>query len=638
MRFWRKASHDDVAVDRSRLIELEQHARAASVATATIEFTIDGIVLDANENFLRCMGYTLEEIRGQHHRLFVDSRTEASAEYADFWRRLKGGEAFKNRFNRVGKGGRVVVIDGSYVPIKDAEGRISRVIKVAIDVTREAQQAAELERQAAAVDQTLAMIEFQPDGTIINANANFLKTVGYDLQEVKGTHHRKFVVPAYAVSAEYAAFWARLRSGESHRSRFNRVGKGGKPVWIEAIYFPVMDTNSQCVRVVKYASDVTAVVEGERVLQQAVQEVQGVVRAAIEGNLLERVSLEGKSGLVIALAESINALIENMSSLVSQVKVAANEVYRGAEEISAGNQNLSQRTEEQASSLEETASSMEEMTSTVKQNADNAGQANQLAMAAREQADKGGAVVSRAVKAMTEINESSKKIADIISVIDEIAFQTNLLALNAAVEAARAGEQGRGFAVVASEVRNLASRSATAAKEIKELIQDSVKRVEDGSTLVTQSGATLEQIVTAVKKVSDIIAEITAAGREQSSGIEQVNKAVMQLDELTQQNAALVEQAAAASQSMAEQARSLSESMAKYHVGSASASATVVKAPRVASAAPAQSSKPPAVERRRANRPWSKRVGSSAAHKSAASAPAPKAAARSTTDAEWQEF
>jgi methyl-accepting chemotaxis protein len=297
-----------------------------------------------------------------------------------------------------------------------------------------------------------------------------------------------------------------------------------------------------------------------------VDQVQGLVAAANDGDLTHRIATEGQSGLLVKVATGINELTDGMSKIVSQVKIAASEVTRGADEISQGNANLSQRTEEQASSLEETASSMEEMTSTVKQNAENAGQANQLALAAREQAEKGGAVVAKAVKAMTEINDASGKIASIISVIDEIAFQTNLLALNAAVEAARAGEQGRGFAVVATEVRNLAGRSATAAKEIKALIQDSVVKVGEGSNLVTQSGATLEQIVGAVKKVTDIVAEIAAASQEQSAGIEQVNKAVMQLDELTQQNAALVEEASAASQAMAEQARTLNESMARYQV------------------------------------------------------------------------
>ena len=295
-------------------------------------------------------------------------------------------------------------------------------------------------------------------------------------------------------------------------------------------------------------------------------EIKAVVAQASDGNLGARLRDEGKQGFFLALATGINGLIQNLSGSIAQVKEAARKVSLGAKEISQGNANLSQRTEQQASSLEETASSMEQMTSTVRQNADNAAHANQLAMAARTQAENGGAVVARAITAMSGINGASKKIAEIIGVIDEIAFQTNLLALNAAVEAARAGDQGRGFAVVATEVRNLAGRSATAAKEIKELIHDSVRRVDEGSGLVTESGATLEQIVTAVTKVADIVAEITTASREQSAGIEQVNRAVMHLDQLTQQNAALVEQASAASQSMAEQAHGLDVSMQRYAV------------------------------------------------------------------------
>ena len=311
----------------------------------------------------------------------------------------------------------------------------------------------------------------------------------------------------------------------------------------------------------------TVVEWAERTQELAIEkEMQGMIGAVNDGDLTRRIEIQGKVGFFETLSRGVNQLAENMTDVVSKVKLAASEVYRGAEEISQGNTNLSQRTEQQSSSLEETASSMEEMTSTVKQNADNASQANQLAVAARDQAEKGGSVVARAVTAMTEINSASNKIADIIVVIDEIAFQTNLLALNAAVEAARAGEQGRGFAVVATEVRALASRSATAAKEIKELIQDSVRKVEDGSSLVTQSGQTLEQIVSSVKKVSDIVAEIAAASREQSAGIEQVNKAVMQMDEMTQQNAALVEEATAASQSMAGQARDLNVMMERYRL------------------------------------------------------------------------
>ena len=310
------------------------------------------------------------------------------------------------------------------------------------------------------------------------------------------------------------------------------------------------------------------------------EELQGVLAAVNGGDLSRRIDLTHKSGFFEALGAGVNRLAESLVEIVSRVKSAGREIALGAEEITAGNSNLSLRTEEQASSLEETASSMEEMTTTVKQNADNAAQANQLAVAARDQAEQGGAVVGKAVEAMSGINDSAKKIADIIGVIDEIAFQTNLLALNAAVEAARAGEQGRGFAVVASEVRSLAGRSATAAKEIKSLIEDSVRKVEDGSGLVTQSGRTLGEIVTSVKKVSDIVAEIAAASREQSSGIEQVNRAVVSMDELTQQNAALVEQATAASQSMTGQVRELNEMIAHYDLGAQGESpAAVARSP-----------------------------------------------------------
>lgn len=268
-----------------------------------------------------------------------------------------------------------------------------------------------------------------------------------------------------------------------------------------------------------------------------------------------------------ALKASFNESTDSLGRALRGFREAAFEVTRGAGEIEAGNQNLSQRTEQQASSLEETASSMDQMTGTVRQNAGNAEQANQLAVAARTQADAGVAVVATAIKAMGEINGSSKKIGDIIGVVEEIAFQTNLLALNAAVEAARAGDQGRGFAVVAGEVRSLAGRSAIAAKEIKGLIRDSMQKVEEGASLVSESGQTLERIVTSVKKVSDIIAELAAGSQDQLSGIEQVNRAVAQLDQMTQQNAALVEEASAASKSMASRSQAMSDMLERYKLG-----------------------------------------------------------------------
>jgi len=316
----------------------------------------------------------------------------------------------------------------------------------------------------------------------------------------------------------------------------------------------------------------------------AEQEMQATVARAVEGDLTQRLAEEGKHGFFKVLAVGMNRLLDNVGEVVRTMSSAASELRAGAEEISKGNSDLSQRTEQQASSLEETASSMEQITATVRQTADSASEANQLAVAARQQAERGGAVVTSAVAAMDQINQSSKRIADIIGTIDEIAFQTNLLALNAAVEAARAGEQGRGFAVVASEVRSLAGRSATAAKEIKTLIGDSVERVDEGCKLVGESGHVLKDIVVSVKKVTDIVAEIAAGTQEQSSGIEQINKAVMQMDQATQQNAALVEEAAAASQAIVDQAHSLTAVVARFKLAreGQSGSAAAANAPGAA--------------------------------------------------------
>ena len=420
----------------------------------------------------------------------------------------------------------------------------------------------------------------------------------------------------------------------SDKARYLRYGKDERKVWIDASYNPILDADGKPHKVIKYANDVTQHVLASEAMKRAVAQTQEVIKSAVEGNLTVRVAAGGNDADLRKMAESINLLLGNMADIVGKVKAAAHEVSSGAEEISQGNTSLSQRTEEQSSSLEETASSMEQMTATVRQNADNAGQANQLASAARDQAERGGAVTADAVRAMTEINDASKRIADIIGVIDAIAFQTNLLALNAAVEAARAGEQGRGFAVVATEVRNLASRSAAAAKEIKDLIQDSVKKVDDGSQLVTQSGQTLEQIVLSVKKVCDIVAEIAAASREQSAGIDQVNKAVAQMDSMTQQNASLVEQAAAASQSVAQQARDLTALMAAYQVSEEPAAQTLVS-PAFAARAPVVAK----FERRSAGRP---RVGKASGKPQLAVADtavaAPNSSQAAAGNVDWQEF
>ena len=503
----RAAAGRTPSAETLELAQLRGQAAALDRSHAVIEFALNGTILAANQNFLRVVGYSLKEIRGKHHRMFVDASYAASAEYREFWAHLARGEFCSGQYRRVGKDARELWLQATYNPILDLDGKPFKVVKICTDITARKLEAADCEAKLRAIDQVQAIIEFDLDGTIREANENFLRVVGYSIGEIRGKHHRMFVDPAFAGSAQYRTFWAKLARGEHDSGEYCRLAKGARPVWLQASYTPILDANGRPLKVVKFATDIT---ERKRLTQQ-------------------------------------------LDDLVGRIRHAVGEVTVSARDIADGNASLSQRVEEQAASLEEIAGSMKEMTETVQHNSQSAAGANQLAGEARASAQRGGRVVTEAVEAMDAINAASRKIAAIIGVIDEIAFQTNLLALNAAVEAARAGEQGRGFAVVASEVRNLAGRSASAAKEIKVLIQDSGAKVADGSRLVTQSGEGLRDIVGAVKKVTDIVAEIAAASGEQASGIDQIARAVTQMNEVTQQNAALVEQASAASEAIQQQ-------------------------------------------------------------------------------------
>ncbi|MER2566430.1 MAG: methyl-accepting chemotaxis protein [Myxococcaceae bacterium] len=594
----------DVTERRNADAETAAKMAALDRVQAVIEFTPDGKVVHANENFLKTLGYALDEVKGQHHRIFCDPAYTASAEYGLFWQKLNRGEFEAGIFRRIGKGNKEVWIQASYNPVLDGNGKVTKVVKYAIDITDAQNRSSENAGKMAAIDRTQASIEFSLDGKVLWANDNFLKTLGYSLEDIKGQHHRIFCEPSYANSHDYVAFWQKLNRGEIDAGLYKRVGKGGKEVWIQAAYTPIADAAGRLSKVVKYATDVTAT-------QQLVLSTQSVAQQAANGNLSARLSSTGLSGALKTLADSVNQLLDSVARPIVEVKAAAAAMaegdltrtmkgdYEGAfgelkdafnastdslrnvitrtqtalaamgaatTDIAQGNNNLSQRTQEQASALEETASSLEELTSTVKQNAGNATQANQLAASAKEAAEKGGAVVSAAVEAMRAVTDSSKKVGDIIGVIEQLAFQTNMLALNAAVEAARAGDQGRGFAVVAAEVRNLAQRSSGAAKEISELLKTSSERTAHGASLVNDSGNALKDIVLAVKKVSDIIGEISTASDEQASGIGQINQAVTSMDKMTQQNAALVEEAATAADSLSSQAKSVLETFAFFKV------------------------------------------------------------------------
>ncbi len=521
---------------------------------ALIEFEPDGKIITANENFCRALDYDLSEIKGKHHSMFVEPDYVRSPEYREFWAKLGRGEFDAREYKRIGKGGKEVWIQASYNPVLSASGKVLKVVKAATDVTAAKMQTAENSGKLDAISRAQVVIEFSVDGKILTANEKFFNVLGYRLDEVQGQHHRMFVEPAYAQSADYQEFWRKLDRGEFVADEFKRIGKGGKEVWIQASYNPIFDLNKRVVKVVKFATDVTGRVNAVNAI------ATGLSRLA-EGDLKKRIDVDfipSLDRLRVDFNASIDALEHSMVAITGSTQT----IRTGIGEISTAADDLSRRSEQQASSLEETAAALEEITVTVKKTADGANHARDVVSAAKVDADKSGAVVREATAAMSGIEKSSNQISQIIGVIDEIAFQTNLLALNAGVEAARAGDAGRGFAVVASEVRALAQRSAEAAKEIKGLI--SASTAEQGVTLVTQTGAALERIVAQVVEINNIITDIAASAQQQATGLHQVNTAVNEMDKVTQQNAAMVEETTAACHSLVAETEELTQLVGRY--------------------------------------------------------------------------
>jgi methyl-accepting chemotaxis protein len=524
---------------------------------AVIEFDLDGKILTANENFCRTLGYDRSEIVGRHHSMFVDKAEAASPQYRAFWDGLRAGRFDRGQYRRIGKDGRDIWIEASYNPLTRG-GKPYKIVKTASDITAVKNKAVEDAGKLDAISRSQAVIEFTPDGTILTANENFCATLDYRLADIEGRHHAMFCDPAYTATQEYRDFWKRLAEGEFISNEFLRFGRGGKQVWIQAAYNPIVDASGKVVKVVKFATDVTTRMAAIGTLAQA-------LRRLAEGDLAQRLD-EAFVPTMEGVRLDFNRAVSTLREAMTTVGESADGIKAGAGDMAAAASTLSRRSETQAASVEETAAALEQITTAVGETAGRANTAAQLASKTKDEAQKSLAVVDEAVAAMASIEKSSRDIGSILSVIDDIAFQTNLLALNAGVEAARAGDAGRGFAVVAQEVRALAQRSATSAKEIKQLIADSSRHVEKGVGLVGETGRVLTGIVGHVVEVAGNIEAIVVSTKEQASGLKEVNHAVNLMDQGTQENASMAERSHDISHRLADGTAELFELLARFKV------------------------------------------------------------------------
>jgi methyl-accepting chemotaxis protein len=527
----------DIVTERRRqeTLNADYGCQIAAIrrAQAVIEFAMDGTILDANENFLCTMGYTLDEIRGKHHSIFVEESFRTSPEYEAFWAALRRGEYQAAEYKRIGKNGKEVWIQGSYNLVLDPEGKLAKVVKFATDITAQKRRDADFAGQVAAIHRSQAVIEFALDGTILDANENFLQSLGYRLDEIKGRHHSMFVDEQYRRSPEYEAFWKALRKGEFQAGTFQRIGKGGRQLTILGSYNPIFDLNGKLYKVVKFATDVTATVEASAAqekkrgqeLRDKVDHILQVVSAAATGDLTHPVTVRGDDAIG-RMGEGLERFFTDLRANISAIGATAQKLGVSSEELTSVSQQLtgyagktaseaehvSTASEHVSDNVNTVAAATDEMLASIREISKNATDAARIAKSAVD-------IATSTNHTIDKLGTSSQEIGEVIKVITSIAQQTNLLALNATIEAARAGEAGKGFAVVANEVKELAKGTARATDEIGHKIE----AIQTDTRAAVQAIAEVSSIINQINDISNTIA---SAVEEQTATTNEIGRNV----------------------------------------------------------------------------------------------------------------